>query len=87
LGGGDHFGARIAGLMDQFREPAASQQGQKNKQAPELGLKAARLEEELAPIGHGGSIGLENIGQFVIAAPGQTGKTLIVQDLPDGGTA
>ena len=52
-----------------------------------VGEEAARLEEELAPIGHGGSIGLENIGQFVIAAPGQTGKTLIVQDLPDGGTA
>src|ERR1035438_3399058 len=73
--------------MDQIREPAANQQGQKNKQASKLGLKAARLEEELAPVGHGGRIGLENIGPFVITAAGQTGKTLIVQDLPDGGTA
>jgi hypothetical protein len=45
------------------------------------------LEKELASIGDRGRIGLEGRRPLFVPAARQAGKTLVVQDLPDGSAA
>src|ERR1035437_7786449 len=65
--------------------PAAAETRTGRRGGPRSGAK--RSEGKLAAIGDGSGRGMERRRTFGILAPGQSGETFFVQDLPDGGSA
>ena len=82
--GRDHLRSGESALSEDLVQVTRDQAGEEQEEAAELGAEVAGRQVEPADVGRIGDDRTRLVGSLVVAAPGQFGEALFLQDCSDG---